>query len=327
MNKHVILTGANGYLGSYIAMELLRQGYFVIAGRYQHYAPVIVEHDRIQYVDIDIKDSGDKQPALEAAIKGKNVIGLINAAALLGSSDYENNFQVNAIGVLSMMDFCRYNGIKRFIQISSVVVLKAIKGPYGETKLSGQQYIEASELDYTVFIPAMIMGPESLGLNRVLKNVFRLPFVVPLIGSGRETQHPIYVKDFARAIVQSLETPATFKKTYQIAGDTVIPFRDFIKQILKYYRKKRIFLPIPVAVAFMLGRFFQKTQKVPIFTAEHVKGILQDSNLDVSGLKKDINFKPTPFEQAMSESLTVIGKNWDLYLKPRNEKIITADEI
>jgi nucleoside-diphosphate-sugar epimerase len=320
--KYVILTGANGYLGSYIVRELLQQDYGVIACRFPHNTSVIIKNEHVLYVDADITKAANEQHELASAIQNKKVIAIINAAALLGSSDYEANYKVNAQGVVNMMEFASQHNINRFIQISSVVVQKKIKGPYGITKLKGQELLARSALDYTVFIPAMIMGPESLGLNRVLKNVFRLPLVVPLIGTGKETQHPIYVMDFAKVIVVSIEAEAALKKTYEIAGDTVISFRNFIRLILKHYGKKKLFVFIPAFVAGLLGKIFQKVQKVPLFTAEHVKGLLQNSNLNTSQITTDLNFKPTPFEQALGESLDVIKNNWDYYLSPRPEKFI-----
>jgi len=325
MTDYVILTGANGYLGSYITRELALRGFGVIACRFPHFASTIIKHGLVEYVDADITRPAGEQRLLAQAISNKKVVAVINAAALLGSSDYDANNLVNTQGALNMMDFARKHGIRRFIQISSVVVLKRVKGPYGITKLKGQELLIESELDYTVFIPAMIMGPESMGLNRVLKNVFRLPLIVPLIGNGKQTQHPIFVKDFARVIVDSVNSQSTIRKVYEIAGDTVIPFRDFIRAILKHYKKKKLFIFIPAFVASMLGRFFQKVQKVPLFTAEHVKGILQDSSLDTSMLKSDLGFRPTPFNEALRQSLDLIGTNWNYYLKPRSETIFIFD--
>ncbi|KAF0131780.1 MAG: NADH dehydrogenase [Bacteroidetes bacterium] len=320
MKNNLIITGANGYLGHYIVQEAVRQGYGVIACYFPHFASVRIDHPSVQYVEMDITQQEQKN--LSESINGKTVSAIINAAALLGSSDFQANEKVNTFGVQNMMDFARAHGIERFIQISSVVVMKQIKGPYGITKLKGQELLTASGLSYTVFIPALIMGPESLGLNRVLKNVFRFPLFVPLIGRGKETQHPVYVKDFAWAILSAVASENTKRKTYQIAGDRVISFKDFIQLILKHYHKRRIFVPVPVVVAKALGMLFQKIQKVPLFTAEHVKGILQDSNLDTEALRKDLGYVPTPFEKALNDSLKVIGNQWNQMLKPRDEKTI-----
>jgi nucleoside-diphosphate-sugar epimerase len=320
MEKYVIVTGANGYLGYYVCKELLIQGFNVIGLKHDHFASKLIDHDRIEYVVGDITKDLNTNEKLNEAVKDRKIVGILNLAALLGSSDYNSNLAVNATGVQNLMNYANKIGTNRFIQISSVVVLKKIKGPYGESKLIGEKYLTESDFDYTVFIPAMILGPESLGLNRILKNVFRMPLFIPLVGTGQQTQHPIFVEDFAKYIVKSIEKPISYRKTYEIAGDTVISFKDLIKLILKIKKRKKIFVPVAPFVAKGLGKFFQKTQKVPLFTAEHVKGVLQDSKLDTSNLKKDLNFEPTSLEQALEFSVNIIGKNWNFYLKPRDEK-------
>lgn len=318
--KNIIVTGANGYLGAYVCKELLMKGYQVIGFTWDHRASTIIDHPDIRYVRCDIRE--EILPQVRDVISGKKLFAIIHAAALLGSSDYDSNYAVNALGVKNMMDFARVMDVRRFIQISSVVVIKEFKGPYGETKLIGQQMLEESDLDYTIFIPAMILGLEGLGINRILKNVFRFPLVVPLIGHGAQTQHPIFVKDFAKYIVISLDKPQSYGKTYPIAGDTVIAFRDFIKMMLRIKGKKRLFVPVPAWFARILGKFFQKVQKIPLFTSEHVKGVLQDSNLDTSLLKQDLEFSPTPLEEALKYCLEEIGDNWDEYLKERPEQTV-----
>ncbi|NTW23816.1 MAG: NAD-dependent epimerase/dehydratase family protein [Lentimicrobium sp.] len=325
MIEKVIVTGANGYLGSYVVREFLRQGFSVLALKFPHYASVIVDHPDVQYIEADISAPILDNVPLQEAIGKSEIKAVVNIAALLGSSDYEANFRVNTEGVKHLIELAAQLGVRRFVQISSVVVMKSIKGPYGITKQKGQELLMASDLDYTVFIPAMIMGPESLGLNRVLKNVFRFPFFVPLIGTGKETQHPIYVKDFARAIVASVKSEKSARKVYQIAGDTVLSFRNFIRMILQVYGKRRIFVFVPAFIASLMGMLFQKIQKVPLFTAEHVKGILQDSRLDTTELVNDLGFRPTPLKQALEESLGIIQTNWNYYLGPRDEKVIRPD--
>ncbi len=326
MKKYLIVTGANGYLGKYVLTEAVRQNYHVIACKFDHVRSTIIQHPHIEYIHCDITKSITSQPGISQAVEGRNIVGIINAAALLGSSDYDANYAVNAQGVQNMIGFARATGVQKFVQISSVVVLKKIKGPYGITKQKGQEMLEKSGLDFTVFIPAMILGPESLGINRVLKNVFRFPMVVPLIGSGKQTQHPIYVKDFARYIVKSVENPKSKNKVYEIGGDTVIAFKDLIRMILKIRNQRRIFIPLPVFVASMLGRFFQSTQKVPVFTAEHVKGILQDSHLNTDQLKQDLDFEPTPIYEALSATLKEIGNNWDGFIAARPENTVNLAE-
>jgi len=327
MDKYIIVTGANGYLGKYVCADALKQGLKVVAFKFPHWASNIIDHPNIEYIEVDISKAIVGNEGLLKNLETKNIVGIINAAALLGSSDIEKNRAVNATGVQNMIDLAIKLDVRKFVQISSVVILKEIKGPYGITKLEGQEILTKSDLDWTVFIPAMILGPESLGINRVLKNVFRIPGIVPLIGWGKQTQHPIFVKDFAEYLVKAVLNPITAKKIYQIASDTVISFKDLIKLILKISGENKIFTPIPVGFAKMLGTFFQATQKVPVFTAEHVKGIMQDSKLDTSDLVRDLNFKPTPLNEALTYTLKEINGDWDAYLNPREEKVFVLEDL
>ncbi len=325
MEKFLIVTGANGYLGKYLLMEAVKQGYHVIGFQYDHARSTIIDHKNIRYVHCDITKKIMSQEGIAEAVEGKNIVGIINAAALLGSSDYDKNEAVNAGGVKNLMEFAKKIGVSKFVQISSVVVLKKIKGPYGVTKLKGQEYLQQSDLNYTIFIPAMILGPESLGINRVLKNVFRFPLVVPLIGYGIQTQHPIFVKDLAWYAISAVENQRCNRKLYETAGDTVLPFKALIKMILNIRNKKKVFVPVPVFVAMWLGRFFQTFQKVPVFTAEHVKGVLQDSRLNTSALINDFDYTPTPLKTALKYSLKIIGNNWDEFIEARQETVIKMD--
>jgi nucleoside-diphosphate-sugar epimerase len=327
MKSSLIVTGANGYLGKYIIAEAIQQGYRIIGLKYDHIRSTIIEHPDVEYIRCDISKPISDQSGIKKIISNKNIAGIINAAALLGSSDYNKNYEVNAHGVENIMDFAGEINVSKIVQISSVVVLKSIKGPYGITKLKGQEFLVNSDFNYTVFIPALILGPESLGINRVLKNVFRFPLFVPLIGTGKQTQHPVYVKDFAKYIVKSVGQQASKRKVYEIAGDTVISFKDLIRLILKIKGKTKMFVPVPVFIASTLGKIFQATQKVPVFTAEHVKGVLQDSKLNTTGLIDDLDYKPTSLEVAMTKTLDVINNNWDKYLGSHDEKIIQIKEL
>jgi len=327
MKEYILVTGSNGYLGKYVCRELIEKGYHVIGMTFPHFASTRYLHPRIEYIECDISQSILSQDEVVSFLNDRKLKAIVNLAALLGSSDYDKNYAVNALGVKHLIEYARNRNVKRFIQISSVVVLKKIKGPYGITKQIGQEFLENSDLDYTVFIPAMILGPEGLGINRILKNVNRFPFVVPLVGYGKHTQHPIFVKDFAEVIVSSISNQISLKKTYEIGGNEIISFKDLIRMILKINKSRKILVPVPVYLVRQLGKFFQLTQRVPLFTAEHVKGVLQDSLLNTSKYKADFNFKPTELSSALEYSMRKINNNTEFYLNPREEEIIDLQDV
>lgn len=321
-DRFLLIAGANGYVGRYLCAEALAAGYRVIGLTYDHFAPAKFDDERVRYVRCDIRHPLAAQ--IESATKEADIAGVINAAALLGSPDFKANEAVNADGVRNLIDFCQQKQIDRLIQISSIVVLKEVKGPYGETKLLGDEIVRSSALNYTIFIPAMVIGPESLGLNRILKNTFRFPLIVPIVGNGRQTQHPVFVGDFVRCIISSVDKPVAHGKTYQIAGDTVIPFRDLIRKILRMRGSRKLLLPVPSIIARWLGKIFERTQRVPLFTEEHVKGVLQNSRLDIREVAEDLGYAPSRLDNVLAYCLGEIHDNWSSMLSPSPERILSA---
>ncbi len=108
-SQNIIVTGANGYLGSYVCRELISRGIAVIALKYDHYASVILDHPLIRYVHCDITQ--EIAPQIATATEGLNISALINTAALLGSSDYERNYAVNPNTLTNIVYSSVVNGL------------------------------------------------------------------------------------------------------------------------------------------------------------------------------------------------------------------------
>jgi hypothetical protein len=122
--------------------------------------------------------------------------------------------------------------------------------------------------------------------------------------------------------VDSISEEKSRKKTYQIAGDTNLSFRQFVTEILALRGERKILVPVPVLAARMMGWFFTRIQSTPLFTAEHVMGVTQDSILSTEEVRNDVGFAATPFRRALSYCLDSIGDDWASMLKPRPERVV-----
>jgi hypothetical protein len=63
---------------------------------------------------------------------------------------------------------------------------------------------------------------------------------------------------------------------------------------------------------------------VPLFTQEHVKGVLQDSRLDISEVAEDLGYSPSRLNDVLAYCLGEIHDNWSAMLSPRPERILRA---
>ncbi len=118
----VLLTGATGFLGSYILQELIEHGYRVRALR-RRTKPIFWIPDpilrQVEWAEGDVLDVVSLQDALS------DVDTVIHSAAVVSfhSTDRKRMYQVNVDGTANVVNMALECGTRRIIHISSVAAL------------------------------------------------------------------------------------------------------------------------------------------------------------------------------------------------------------
>lgn len=118
----LLLTGATGFLGSYLLQELIEQNYRVRAIRRSPKplpwipAPIL---EKVEWVDGDVLDVVSLQEALHG------VDTVIHSAAVVSFQPAERKrmYQVNVDGTANLVNMALESGTRRIIHISSVAAL------------------------------------------------------------------------------------------------------------------------------------------------------------------------------------------------------------
>lgn len=210
-NDRILITGATGFLGSWIISALVDQGAYVIA------TDVSLEHSRLEALRPDLpKNSVDfhicdvtEAEALEALIAKTQPTGIIHLAALqipicrtrpaLGAT-------VNVVGHINVFEAARNAGIKRIIYTSSIAAKP--RGPdnapsnlYGVFKKTDEEIARLYWQDH---------GLPSLGLR---------PYIVYGVGRDDGETSAITRAIEAAALGQAYEIPFSTRSCFQYAGD------------------------------------------------------------------------------------------------------------
>ena len=77
-----------------------------------------------------------------------------------------------------------------------------------------------------------------------------------------------YVEDVAEAVARILADPGTVGRTYELAGPRVYTLRDLVRFTLRVVGKRRLFIPVPFAVAEILARLFEFLPSPPLTTGQ-----------------------------------------------------------
>src|SRR5690606_9197191 len=109
---------------------------------------------------------------------------------------------------------------RRYIHMSALGTRPDAVSRYHQTKWEAEEIVRGSELDWTIFRPSLIHGPDG-EFMRMMKffctSRVRQP-VMPYFGSGNTLIQPISVRDVATIFVRALTLPATIRQTYELGG-------------------------------------------------------------------------------------------------------------
>ena len=256
----ILLTGGSGFLGSYVAEQLAREGHVVRAlVRPKSDKKLLETLPRVEFAPGTIEDAASLAPAMEG------VDGVIHVAGLVKARTPEEFFAVNTQGTQNLLDAAQKHapGLKRFVYVSSLAAVgPSLDGKpvaddaephpvthYGRSKLAGERAVLAlkDKLPVTVIRPPLIYGPRDRETLAFFTSVSR--GVLPLLGDGQNTLSLVYGEDCASACVKALTASIPSGRTYFVEDGNVYVWKEALAEVEKALGKRafvRVGLPLGV---------------------------------------------------------------------------------
>ena len=246
-DKLVTLIGGGGFVGRYVAQELLRRGARVrIAQRDPKRAFFIRPLGGLgqtQFVAVDVT----KADSVARAIAGSDAV--INFVGIL-----KGDFQaIHATGAGNVAKAAAAAGVDRLVQISAIGAAADSPSAYGRSKAAGEAAVQQAFPNATIVRPSLIFGPED-GLSNLFAGLIRAFPIIPVIAPETKVQ-PAYVVDIARAIAEIVADPATAGSTFELGGPEILTMRQLNEWIASATRRERLFVDVPSPVAAMMAAF------------------------------------------------------------------------
>jgi NADH dehydrogenase len=271
----VFITGGTGFVGRHIIKLALEQGHNVTAlVRSEEKAKRVLGINRkLKFVKGDITEKG----SLERGMKGCDTV--IHLVGII----YENRKMVSTFeavhiqGTLNVLEAIKKAGIKRLLHMSALGARPDATARYQKTKWAAEEAVKKSGLQWTIFRPTLIFGPEDDFINKFEKMTRRLPFLV-IIGDGKTKFQPIWVEDVARCYVQAIEDNDTIGEAYGLAGPEVYTFEDLMKILFKVTGRKRLILKMPLWLAVFNTKILEKILDPPPISMDQLI-MLRDDNV------------------------------------------------
>lgn len=241
----VLVTGATGFVGREVVRQVHEAGHSIrILARTRNSSRV---HEAISRYGAEVHP-GDVLDAasLDGAINGMEaVIHLVGIIAEVGESTFE---EVHLHGTGNIVTAAQQGRARRFVHMSALGTRPNAASRYHQTKWAAEELVRHSGLDFTVFRPSLIYGPQDQFIN-LFARIIRLSPVVPLIGSPRARFQPVSVEAVAAAFVGSLGEPRSIGQTYDLCGPEALTLSEVVDQIMGVLQRRRLKFQVPLGLA------------------------------------------------------------------------------
>ncbi len=229
----ILITGASGFIGSFMVSEGLDRGYEVWAGVRRSSSRQYLTDPRIRFAELDL---GNRQRleqqlmALRQDMDGHGWDYVIHAAGATKSLRREGFFRTNTEGTQNLVMALETCGMRpaRFVFVSSLSIFGAIKeqlGPdghypaitnadtpkpntaYGQSKWEAEQWLATqTELPWVVLRPTGVYGPRERDYFLMAQSIKQhTDFAV---GYKPQEITFVYVADVVQAAYLACERPA-----------------------------------------------------------------------------------------------------------------------
>ena len=257
MNPKILITGASGFIGSFIVEEAIKRGFDVWAAMRKSSSRQFLSDERIHFIELNLASEAD----LKQQLAGHSFDYVVHAAGVTKCLDKQDFFRINTEGTQHLVRALQELGIplKRFVYISSLSIMGAIREEqpyqeiresdearpntaYGKSKLKAEQWLNAfnqeltandqQPLPYVILRPTGVYGPRERDYFMMAKSIKQHMDLA--VGFQRQDITFVYVTDVVQAVFLALEKGKT-GRCYFLSDGAVYQsstFSDLIRKEL-----------------------------------------------------------------------------------------------
>ncbi len=328
--KRILITGASGFIGSFLVEEALNRNYETTAGIRKTSSRKYLQDNRIHFLELDFQDKVKLKKQLLQAGKFDYIIHNAGLTKTCNTADFE---QVNYVNTRNFIEALQENGQvpRKFIFISSLeaygpgkagttIPVKDTDTPkpatlYGKSKLKAEKYIKTlQDFPWLIMRPTGVYGPREKDYFLVFKSIKQ--GIETYIGKADQHLTFIFVKDLTRLLIDMLESDVLHRSYFgsDLKYYTSKQFNNLIKSQLN---KKTLVLYLPKflvrMMAFVNGKLSCLLGKNPTLNPDKYYIISQTNWLcDSHPLVTDFNFNPQyDLEKGVKETLQwYLNEGW-----------------
>lgn len=269
----IVITGANGFVGTELVALYAKKGWNVRA--------LVRNPDRfknskqVKYFAYNMGDQPDT-----AIFKGADY--LVHAAYVKESRTTPNAYELNVEGTRQLLEASRKAKLKKNIFMSSMSAQPDAVSTYGKQKFDIEKMFNTKK--DVVIRSGLVVG--NGGLLSEIAQFIKTKHVAPLIDGGNQPLQTVAVYDLVRVIDRMIEQDVD--STFTIAEPTPITYRNLYKLIARKQGSALLLVPVPFWMPLLAIRLIHLLHLPLKITEDNLQGIkklrAEDTTADLDTL-------------------------------------------
>ena len=323
-----MVTGATGFIGDRLVLELLNHGNEVhILARSQQKVNQLFGN-QVTFFEGDLWDIN----TINEAARNCDVVFHLAAFANIWSKDKMLAYKTNVTGTKNVLEAALRNKVKKVVFTSSAAVLSPSENgeiidetsalpekyltEYETTKVMAEQLcIEYCKkgLDVVIVNPPRVYGPgllnKSNSVTILIKKYIRGNWrIVP--GNGEAIGNYVFIDDVVNGHILAMQKGVPGEK--YILGGTNISFNGFFRTLSKVSGKNYRLFHLPFSIMLVTSRFelfmADTFGKNPLITPPWAKRYLQNRPVSSQKAIDQLNYSITHLSEGISKTIDWIKK-------------------
>lgn len=307
----ILITGASGFIGSYIVEEARRRGMDTWAAMRATSSKQYLKDPDIHFIELNLSN----RQQLEEQLRGHQFDYVVHAAGVTKCLNPQDFYRINTEGTKNLVQalIALQMPLKRFVFVSSLSVFGAIREEqpyreiletdtpqpnteYGKSKLAAERFLDSlSQFPYVILRPTGVYGPRERDYFLMFKSIQQHSDFA--VGFKQQDITFVYVSDVVDAVFLACEKGQTGRKYFLSDGQVYqsSTFSDLIRRELGNPWWIRVTAPIWVlrVVTWFGDKIGHLTGKISALNNDKYH-ILKQRNwrCDIEPARRELGYEP-----------------------------------
>lgn len=300
---NVLITGANGFIGTHVARQLLDLGHTVrsLVWPSDDDANSCLQREW----GCEVVTGALSRPGVaDALLHGMDgVVHLVGSIRRPRGETFDDMHRGQTQALIAAV---QRSHVERVVYVSAPGAKANAKSDYLRTKFEAEELVRASGVDWVVLRCSLVVG-RRVGErhSKLMDRLFamaREKSKMPVLGSGENVLQPVHVANLAEIIAQSLTRDELKSRVIGVCGPEPLTMNQIVAGVLEAAGcPDKPARHIPMPLVHILARIFPLVMSDPPFEKAQVQAMEETERVDFGEMVRTFPIRMIRFQEALRD--------------------------